>query len=269
MLPRQNRRISSHTQSVYLAPNPRLTNASLKVLTSCIRGSSLFTHDSARRTGEAETRRSAMLERSEMMLPRSGAHDDRQHRDGPVERVARPDTIPSSGRNHDQLAGRSIPAVQLAFVEGAELDVSVVAERFPLVICVFGAIDTDDPSPTEVRRLVGWIRRRPRLAKTGHRLIAISSEPFIVQARWLEATPDWIVLSDPDLLLARALPLLTIADERSWRYRPTTLITENGQIVRSFQPADEQDPKIVTDWLARHAPLVSRHADRGHRARPR
>jgi hypothetical protein len=211
-----------------------------------------------------------MRESGEMTLNRSRtAKDDAQLPEAQVRPAASLDTSarPHGNDTRDPLAGRRLPAVRLSFVEGAELDLSVVAKRFPLVICLFGSIDLNRPSCTDGHRLLGWIHHGPRLARTGHRLIAISSETFIAQARWLDATPDWIVLSDPELLLARALPLLTIADEHSWTYRPTTLITESGRILRSFQPADAADAEIATRWLEGPAPV--RHAEDWHRARAR
>jgi hypothetical protein len=199
-----------------------------------------------------------MRESGEMTLDRSRtAKDDTQLPEGQARPAARLDTS-ARYRRYDSrgpLAGRRVPTVHLPFVEGAELDLSVVAKRFPLVICLFGSIDMNGPSCSDGRRLLGWIRHGPRLARTGHRLIAISSETFIEQARWLQAAPDWIVLSDPGLLLARALPLLTVADEHSWTYRPMTLITESGHILRSFQPVDAADAEIVTRWLEGLAPV--------------
>jgi hypothetical protein len=148
-----------------------------------------------------------------------------------------------------RLDGRLLPSVRLPFVEDGELDLAVLAGRFPLVICIFGAVDEDGPCPADVGRLVNWTRYESRLDRTGHRLVAISSESFASQARWMPLAPSWMFLSDMDLLLARRLPLPTVSDAHSWRYVPTTLVTQGSRIVRAFGSVGVSDAEAVTTWL--------------------
>jgi hypothetical protein len=172
--------------------------------------------------------------------------------DGDVERL---DRALVAGESDPRLDGRLLPSVRLPFVEDGVLDLVVLAERSPLVICIFGAVERDGPCPADEERLANWTRYESRLGRSGHRLIAISSESFASQARWMPLTPGWMLLSDTDLLLARRLPLPTESDAHSWRYVPATLVTQGTRIVGAFSSVGASDAEVVTTWIdSRKAP---------------
>jgi hypothetical protein len=141
-------------------------------------------------------------------------------------------------------------------VDDGELDLGAVAERSPLVICLFGAIDSGGgPCPADAQRLLNWNRHEATLDRSGHRLVAISSESFARQARWMPLVPSWMIFSDTELLLGRHLPLSTDCDSDSWRYVPTTLVTQGTRIVGAFRSVGASDAAVVTRWLMARKPL--------------
>ena len=149
------------------------------------------------------------------------------------------------------LRGRDVPSVGLPFAPGAELVLSDLASAFPLVVCLFGAIGSDSPFPREIERIRNWQHRRPELAATGHRLVAISSESFLGQARSADLLTDWTVLSDIDLDLARLLGLPVVEADDASRYEPATLVAGGGRIRKCFASVDARDAERTIDWIRR------------------
>lgn len=148
-------------------------------------------------------------------------------------------------------AGRAVPSVRLALAPGVEIDLSEVARQQPLVICLFRAIGSGGPFPGETERLTSWQDRRAELSASGRRLIAISSESCLGQARSADVLTGWMVLSDIDLDLARRLPLALVSTGGSYAYEPATLIVDRGRIRKHFSAVDARDAERVTDWIRR------------------
>jgi hypothetical protein len=168
-----------------------------------------------------------------------------------------PDQISGAGtaESASRLDGRRVPSVRLPFVEDGELDLAAIADRSPLVICIFGAINSGGPCPADAQRLVNWTGHETALDRNGYRLVAISSESFTRQARWMPLLPSWMIFSDTELLLGRHLPLPTDYDSGTWRYVPTTLVTQGTRIVGAFRSVGESDAAVVTSWLTARKPL--------------
>jgi hypothetical protein len=162
---------------------------------------------------------------------------------------------PGAAESSSRLDGRRVPSVRLPFVEDGELDLAAVADRSPLVICIFGEINSGGPCPNDAQRLVNWIGYEPTLDRSGYRMVAISSESFSRQARWMPLIPSWMIFSDTELLLGRLLPLPTEGGPNSWRYVPTTLVTQGDRIVGAFRSVGESDATVVTSWLTARKPL--------------
>jgi hypothetical protein len=161
----------------------------------------------------------------------------------------------AGAEDRSRLDGRRVPSVRLPFVEDGDLDLAAIADRSPLVICIFGAINSGGPCPTDAQRLVNWTRYETALDRSGYRLVAISSESFTRQARWMPLVPSWMIFSDTELLLGRHLPLPTDYDSDIWRYVPATLVTQGTRIIGAFRSVGESDAAVVTSWLTARKPL--------------
>jgi hypothetical protein len=128
-----------------------------------------------------------------------------------------------------------------------------MAREFPLVLCFFGEISVDHVDDPGVQRVLNWSRYEPALSATGHRLVAISSESIEAQSSWMHLGPEWIILSDVELRLARALPLPTSPQGARRVYRPATLVVRHQRMARSFHSVDGSDARVVTRWVEKHA----------------
>ncbi len=184
-----------------------------------------------------------------------------------VERIpgslARVDSATSAARSRRRrertasrlLEGRAVPSLALPFALDAEVSLDELASAYPLVVCLFQAIGWGGRFDREADRIIEWQHCRRELVASGHRLIAISSESFFTQARSADLMGDWMVLSDVDLDLARALPVTTIEDGLTQAFEPATLLVEEGRIRRFFPAVDTSDAETVTDWIRRRASI--------------
>jgi hypothetical protein len=136
-----------------------------------------------------------------------------------------------AAESRTRLLGARIPSVSLPFTDEARLDLGALARNHALVICVFAGLGAKQRLAAERRRLIEWTGYTSRLAQAGYRPVAISSETPTEQLRWATLTPDWVLLGDPDLLLARLLALQTMVGKDGWTYAPITLIARGGSVV--------------------------------------
>ncbi len=145
-------------------------------------------------------------------------------------------------RDRSSLVGRPLPPVELLCVGEGRLNLASLAQR-ALVICIFGLPGSQE----EIGRLVNWTSCTPRLPRLGYRFVAISHEPFAEQLNWASLVPDWLILSDTHLLLARALRLPTVVDSGVWRYEPATLLTHHGRITHaSYSSRADSADQVLT-----------------------
>ena len=104
------------------------------------------------------------------------------------------------------------------------------------------------------------------LAALGFQAIGISSQSCRLQREAIRANRiGHRMLSDPELLLARAfaLPTFTV-DDASW-YRRVTLVVARGQIVKVFFPVREpaHNAAQVIAWICMHGGQQGAGADAG------
>lgn len=172
------------------------------------------------------------------------------------------------GRPDRSVVGRAVPPVALTFAPDAELCLARTASAFPLVICLFRALGDEGRFEPETERIRHWQHLRSELSSTHHRMVAVSSEPFSRQALPDCLLTDWLILSDPDLELARWLPLPVTTHGGRSAYHPATLITDRSRIVKHFSSVDADDAEKVTEWLRRRASIRLVHTPRIPRSRP-
>lgn len=145
-----------------------------------------------------------------------------------------------------QLVGRGLPDLVLGYAPEGEIELGVMARRFPLVICLFPAIGTSLAAAEDQQRAEVWQRYDLLLVRTGYRLLAVSSDDPAGQHDWLEReAPTYLVLCDQALLLACELGLPTALREGKRVYAPATLIVRCGRVQRLFHPVGPDDARVV------------------------
>lgn len=149
-----------------------------------------------------------------------------------------------------QIIGRRLPDLTLPYAPKGEIRLGDLARRFSLVICLFPAIGTDRANSDDQGRAVAWSQHGPVVMKLGYRLIAISSDNPAHQHDWLETeAPDYFVLCDQQLLLARELGLPTVRRDRRRVYEPTTLLIQNASVRQVFCPVWADDALNTIQYL--------------------
>jgi peroxiredoxin len=164
----------------------------------------------------------------------------RQRRGGELRREA---PVP-------QIIGRRLPDLVLPFAPEGEIGLGELARRFSLVVCLFPALGTEHADSEERARAAAWGRYQPTAIKLGHRLVAISSDNPAHQHDWLETeAPDYLVLCDRQLLLARDLGLPTIRRDRRRVYQAATLVIQNARVQQVFSPVWVNDAMNTIQYL--------------------
>jgi peroxiredoxin len=93
---------------------------------------------------------------------------------------------------------------------------------------------------------------RERLVCHGVRVVGISSQTPPEQAHTIITNRiDHVMLSDPELTLARTLQLPTFEHEQRTRYRRLTLLTHAGTIHWVCYPVDNPtaNPRQIITWM--------------------
>ena len=155
------------------------------------------------------------------------------------------------------LVGREMPSVVLGRDEGIELNLAEFSQGFPLAVYLYPAISpspesTEDTRPVDAAQHRAFRDQRPDFEARGYRALGISTLSPRSQAReTFESRLSHMLLSDPELQLARALdlPTLTVAGIR--RYCRLTLIARCGVIEKAFYPvasAPRSAAQVIT-WI--------------------
>jgi peroxiredoxin len=145
------------------------------------------------------------------------------------------------------IVGRDLPRVVLQLA-GAEVDLSLYADQYSLVLCVFPALGADVADEHDRARAAEWAVKANALKGMGCLLIAVSGERFSEQKQWqVDVEPKYTVLNDPNFKLAQELGLRTMRRSGRRVYEPVTVIVEERKLVKVF-PASTRVQEIWT-WL--------------------
>jgi len=146
----------------------------------------------------------------------------------------------TSASRLDQLVGQALPAVRLAYFSGSFVDLRGLGGRLVIYFypgCVCSPEDGYRSPVLDVAQHRAFAFRRADFLELACRPVGISSQS--VQDQRLIAADTGarhLLLSDPDLQLARALGLPTFnVDKMDW-YCRVLLVVREGIVARAFSP---------------------------------
>lgn len=153
-----------------------------------------------------------------------------------------------------RLRGARVPDVEFQSAPGLWVNLRQCASR-PVVLFFFGGREVEVPGgEPELRqrdreRVLAWRKHQHTLARLNHRLLGVSTQTPLQQAR-LAANEllAYDLLSDPDLDLAYSLGLP--ASDLPPVYEPLTLIVRHERIEEVFRPVDvASEARSVVEWV--------------------
>ncbi|HLM84803.1 MAG TPA: hypothetical protein VK272_01300 [Solirubrobacteraceae bacterium] len=162
-----------------------------------------------------------------------------------------------------------VPDVLLPSFRAHPLSLAWFAQQMPVVIYLYpGGSSCADGERSLVLDAVehrAFRDHQADLAAMRYSVIGISSQPTGVQLNSAFACRlDHELLSDPQLLLARALDLPTFAADGERRYERLTLIARGGRIQRAFFPvAAERSAAQALAWIRLHGGHADSSGDAG------
>jgi len=166
----------------------------------------------------------------------------------------------------ERIVGTPVPSVRMPCSDGGELDLAQLATS-PLIAYLYPGDDQQTtgsseaasgrreasaaPSSCAVQR-AGFREYALDFAALGVKVVGISSEPHHAQRSIaLAERLPFPLLSDVDCVLADVLPLPTLAERESRRYRRVTLICGQGGAIKAvFYPVSPKRSAMqALSWL--------------------
>jgi peroxiredoxin len=158
----------------------------------------------------------------------------------------------------DRLVGRPIPSVLLGGFDGSAVNLCELADAFGLVIylwpgCASSPSDGEQTSLMDAAQHRAFGEHQRDLEARQYRVIGISSQSQRSQRQSaLEHAVAHMLLSDPELQLARELELPTFELDAARWYQRLTLVASGGRIEKAFFPVSSaaHSAAQVIAWLS-------------------
>jgi peroxiredoxin len=154
-----------------------------------------------------------------------------------------------------RLLGVALPDRELECAPDAFVSLAASARESALAIFFYRGVEdgSSEMDDEDEARAIEWADHLPELNRLGYSVVGVSVQTISAHAKLAGGESHrLLLLSDPDLQLAKLLALPTREEEWGRVYEPLTLLVRGERISRIFYPVDPaRDAASAVEWIKR------------------
>jgi peroxiredoxin len=154
-----------------------------------------------------------------------------------------------------RLLGAALPDRELECAPDAFVSLAASARESALAIFFYRGVEdgSSEMDDEDEARAIEWADHLPELNRFGYGVVGVSVQTVSAHAKLAGGEPfRLLLLSDPDLQLAKPLGLPTREEEWGRVYEPLTMLVRGERISRIFYPVDPaRDAASAVEWIKR------------------